>query len=134
MIIEFKILNKISNYTSLDMNNWYYDDLVNANVLIEYDKLSQNMKDYIFDKGNIRECVIRTGSYLNDNTKKYIVTPDTVARFEINDNNNLFLNNGDILYSNSDFEMIKTFLHDMGIYSLHGMESLDNYMFIEITV
>lgn len=132
MIIEFKTIVKISSFSSLSMDSWYYDDMLKAGILIKYDDLSQSMKDYIFDKGNIRECIISHGSLLHGKIMKYIITPNVISRFEINDNI-IDLEDGEILYSYDDVEYIKEILSNNDIHKLDALTVLDEYTFIEIT-
>lgn len=131
MIIELKVLPQIKSHSSLSMDSWYYDDMYVAGVLILYDDLSQAMKDYIFDKGNIRECVITHGSVLCGKCVKYILKPTVLARYETHDDSNF--DDGQILYNSDDIKNIKELLIENEIFTFCGVESLDQYMFFEVT-
>lgn len=133
MIIEIKVLSHIKSHSSLSMDSWYYDDMYEADVLMKYDDLSQNMKDYIFDKGNFRECFIIHGSMLHGKYVKYIFKPIVLSRFEIEDNIVIDLEDGDILHTQDDVDYIKSVFENNGITSLYEMNFLNEYMFMEVS-
>lgn len=136
--MKFRIcqLTKVESHQTVVAQNWYYDDLVKLDVLIDHADLSEKLKTFIWNQGNYLSCKIHTGSFIDNNVKFYIVPPIVLGEWTVNDIADIYeitYEVGDILSNESDWNFIKSILKSSGeYYSLVHLETIPSLCYIEI--
>lgn len=136
--MKFRIcqLTKVESHQTVVAQNWYYDDLVKLDVLIDHDDLSEKLKTFIWNKGDFLSCKIHTGSFIDNNVKYYIIPPIVLGEWTVNDIADIYeitYDVGDILSNESDWNFIKSILKSSGeYYSLVHLETIPHLCYIEI--